>query len=50
MSTTEQAGQPHYIHKECGGTVLWDMSGGWCLTCHTENLDMDDVEQREPTS
>jgi hypothetical protein len=42
---TEQA---RYIHKECGGVTIWDLSGGFCTKCHTEGLDADDVEQREP--
>ena len=47
MSTTEQAGQAHYAHKECGGITIWDMSGGFCTACHAEGLDLDDVERQE---
>jgi len=44
--TTEHAGQARYVHKECGGTTVWDLSGGFCTACHAEGLDMDDVERR----
>ena len=47
MSTTEPAGQAHYAHKECGGITVWDLSGGFCVKCHAEGLDMEDVERRE---
>jgi len=41
MTTTEQA---RYTHKECGGVTIWDLSGGFCVKCHAEGLDTDDVE------
>ena len=31
------------IHRGCGGTVLWDLSGGWCSGCHAEGLAPDDT-------
>ena len=47
MSTTEQDGQAHYAHKGCEGVTIWDLSGGFCVKCHAEGLDMEDVERRE---
>ena len=41
MTTT---GEARYIHKDCEGVILWDLSGGFCLKCHAEGLDEDDVE------
>lgn len=47
MSTTEPAGPAHYVHKGCEGVTIWDLSGGFCVKCHAEGLDADDVERRE---
>src|SRR5208337_61890 len=47
MGTTEQAGHSRYVHKECGGVTIWDLSGGFCTRCHVEGLDVDDVERLE---
>jgi hypothetical protein len=33
-----------YTHKGCGGVTVWDLSGGYCTGCGTENLDRDDTE------
>ena len=41
------AAEAYYAHKACGGTTIWDLSGGFCTACHAEGLDADDVEQRE---
>jgi hypothetical protein len=49
VTGTEQAGQARYVHKECAGVTIWDLSGGFCLKCHAEGLDMDDVERQEPS-
>ena len=40
--------QSRYTHKECGGVTIWDLSGGFCTKCHTEGLDMGDVEPLNP--
>lgn len=34
-------------HKDCGGTVLWDLSGGFCTGCHAEGLEFEDTESNE---
>lgn len=39
--------EAYYAHKECGGTTIWDLSGGFCTRCHAEGLDADDVGPRE---
>ena len=31
-------------HLNCGGLVMWDLSGGFCTRCHEEGLDLPDVE------
>ena len=31
------------IHADCGGIVLWDVSGGWCTKCHAEGLEPDET-------
>ena len=47
MSTTEQSGRAYYyVHRECDGLVMFDLSGGFCVRCHAEDLDADDIEQR----
>ena len=28
-----------WTHSGCGGTVVFDLSGGFCTRCHAENLD-----------
>jgi hypothetical protein len=33
------------VHIGCGGTVLWDLSGGFCTRCHAEGLEPDDAER-----
>ena len=46
----ETPAEARYLHKGCGGVTIWDLSGGFCLKCHAEGLEMDDAEQRtEPT-
>jgi hypothetical protein len=37
-----------YVHKECGGITVWDLSGGFCVKCHAEGLDTDDVKRADP--
>jgi hypothetical protein len=37
-----------YVHKECGGVAIWDLSGGFCERCHAEGLDTGDVERQQP--
>jgi hypothetical protein len=34
----EAGERPRWQHRECGGTVTWDISGGTCGTCHAEGL------------
>jgi hypothetical protein len=36
-----------YVHKECEGVTIWDLSGGFCTKCHAEGLEMGDVERQE---
>src|SRR6516162_5422971 len=36
LPTTEDES---WTHSGCGGTVVFDMSGGFCTRCHAENLD-----------
>jgi hypothetical protein len=31
------------VHIGCGGVVLWDLSGGYCIRCHAENLEVEDT-------
>ena len=45
--TPQEAGQARYVHKDCGGVTIWDLSGGFCTACHAEGLDAEDVERRE---
>lgn len=33
-----------WYHLECGGRVMWDLSGGFCTRCHEEGLDIEDTE------
>ena len=40
---------PYYVHKECGGLTVFDMSGGFCSRCHAEGLEYEDVELRVST-
>jgi hypothetical protein len=35
-----------WIH-ECGGEVVWDLSGGFCTGCHAEGLDAGDEDVLE---
>lgn len=44
-----EGSRAHYVHKGCGGTTIWDLSGGFCTRCHAEGLDTDDVERQEAT-
>ena len=46
MTTTEQPGRAYYVHRECDGLVMFDLSGGFCVRCHAEGLDVDDIERR----
>jgi hypothetical protein len=32
------------VHAGCGGTVVFDLSGGWCALCWAENLEADETE------
>lgn len=32
-----------WIHRDCGQPVIFDMSGAFCLGCHAEGLDEDDL-------
>ena len=53
MTEQEPTGRAYYVHRECDGLVMFDLSGGFCVRCHVEDLDADDIEQRkdpEPTS
>ena len=34
-----------WTHRDCGGRVFWDMSGGFCANCEEEGLDVEDVEE-----
>ena len=29
----------HWEHSNCGGVVVFDLSGGFCTRCHEENLE-----------
>jgi hypothetical protein len=31
-------------HNDCGGIVMWDLSGGFCTRCHSEGLEIEDTE------
>lgn len=37
-----------FIHLDCGGWVLWDLSGGYCLECAAGPLGVD--EYAKPTA
>jgi hypothetical protein len=32
-----------WTHKDCGQPVMFDHGGGFCLGCHAEGLDEDDL-------
>lgn len=36
-----------HTHKDCGGTVIWDLSGGFCTRCHAEGLEPEDTERSD---
>ena len=46
MTEQEPTGRAYYVHRECDGLVMFDLSGGFCVRCHAEGLDGDDIERR----
>ena len=38
-------GEMRWQHRECGGLVVFDLSGGFCTRCHAENLEDEDCHR-----
>ena len=50
QALVQPAARRLWTHNGCGGYVLWNLQGGFCLHCHAAPLHAGEYEKAEGTA